>query len=158
VEERVKLTVLRYSTFLGYGGSTFGLLFINGSFFCYTLEDEERAEKVYSETCVNEGIYGIKLKASGEFHEKYLKRFPAFHKGMLEIMDVPFFENVLIHCGNTDDDTAGCLLVGDKVNNNTVTSAFLEGSAVAYERLYKLVMNDMDLGRPVTIEYRKFRI
>ena len=40
---------------------------------------------------------------------------------MLHVLDVPGFEYILIHCGNTDEHTAGCLLVGDSQENNQIT-------------------------------------
>ena len=72
---------------------------------------------------------------------------------MLHILDVPDFEYILIHIGNTDDDTAGCLLVGDTINNNTVNDGFLGSSTSAYTRLYKKVIKAFDRGEKVFITY-----
>ena len=93
--------------------ATNGLLFIDGKFECYTLEDEYRTVKVMHETCIPEGTYPIEFRTVGGFDAKYTKRYGAdFHKGMLWIRGVPEFEYILIHTGNTDSHTSGCLLVG----------------------------------------------
>ena len=61
--------------------ATNGMLFIDGVFECYTLEDEYRDVKVMHETCIPEGEYEIKLRTEGGFHNRYLKRYGAdFHK------------------------------------------------------------------------------
>lgn len=146
----MKLEVLRYSS---GKESTLGLLFINGEFECYTLEDEYRSQKVYSETRIPDGEYKIGLKEQGVFHDKYIKKFPLSHRGMLHILDVPNFSDVLIHIGNNDDDTAGCLLLGDGANNNKVGSGFISNSTVAYKRVYAKVITPLLNGEDVTISY-----
>ena len=82
-------------------------------FLCYTLEDEHREDKIMSETRIPAGTYKLKFRNEGGFHNKYSKRFSSIHKGMLEVCDVPNFKYILIHCGNDDSHTAGCLLLGD---------------------------------------------
>lgn len=144
----MKLRLLRYSD---NGESTLGLLFINDVFFCYTLEDEKRDEKVKGETRIPEGLYKIKYRKEGGFHNKYKKRFPGLHKGMLHLQNIPGFEYILIHCGNTDDDTAGCILVGNVINNNKVDDGYLAKSSDAYKALYKVVSTELDKGKIVSI-------
>lgn len=133
----MRITVIRYAS---APESTLGLLFINGQFECYTLEDEYRTEKKYAETRIPAGLYHIKLRKVGGFHARYKRKFPKFHVGMLEIMDVPGFKYVLIHIGNKDDDTAGCLLVGDSTNNNQIADGFIGSSRQAYKRFYQKVL------------------
>ena len=116
----MKLEVIRFNKGVD---STNGILFdvTDGrKFLCYTLEDESREEKVYGETCIPEGEYKVEFRKEGGYHNKYSKRFADIHKGMLHIVDVPNFEYILIHCGNTDEHTAGCLLVGDTQENNNI--------------------------------------
>jgi len=133
----VKIEVSRFS----HGeNDTLGLLSIDGEFFCYTLEDEFRSQKVFGRTRIPEGEYILGLRTFGGFHRRYKKKFGSLHLGMLEIQDVPNFTNVLIHIGNRDDDTAGCLLVGDGLNNNQVEEGFLSSSTLAYRRLYLRVL------------------
>ena len=110
----MKLEVLRISS---ESDSTSGLVFdvTNGrKFLCYSLEDEYRSEKVMHETRVPAGTYKILLRKEGGFHGRYTKKYgPDFHKGMLHVQDVPGFKWILIHTGNTDEHTSGCLIVGD---------------------------------------------
>jgi hypothetical protein len=134
--------------------STNGLLFINGKFECYTLEDEHRDSKVRGETRIPAGEYDIKLRKEGGFHAKYSKRFSDIHDGMLHIVDVPGFEYILIHAGNTDEHTAGCLLVGDsQENNNLIKDGFIGKSTQAYKRVYKKVIEAINNGEDVVISY-----
>ena len=142
----MKLTVLRY---FDNGKATAGLLFIDGKFECYTLEDEFRVEKVMAETRIPEGIYEIKLRTEGTHHLKYKERFPQDHVGMLHVTNVPKFEYILIHIGNTEKDTAGCLLVGNSTNVSNVIS----DSGAAYISMYKKVAPELKKGNKVTIQY-----
>ena len=87
--------------------ATNGLLFVNGVFEAFTLEDEIRDVKVKGETAIPLGEYEIKLRTVGGFHTKYTSKYgAAFHKGMLELQNVPNFQYILIHTGNTDSHTA----------------------------------------------------
>ena len=146
----MELQVIRYSS---NQESTLGLLLINGQFACYTLEDEARSVKVFGETRIPAHRYPVKLRTEGELHERYAERFPDLHKGMLHIRHVPDFQYVLIHIGNKDDDTAGCLLVGDGANNNQVTEGFIAQSTAAYERIYPPIAHAIEGGEEVWIEY-----
>ena len=153
----MKLEVIRFNK---GEDSTNGLLFDitnERKFLCYTLEDESRKEKVYGETCIPEGEYCINFRAEGGYHAKYSKRFADIHMGMLEVCDVPNFKYILIHCGNTDEDTAGCLLVGDtQENNNIKKNGFIGRSTAAYTRIYPDIADALSRGEEVTIEYRDF--
>tara|TARA_R110001606_G_scaffold399015_1_gene579946 strand:+ start:4147 stop:4614 length:468 start_codon:yes stop_codon:yes gene_type:complete len=151
----MKLKVLRFSS---QEDSTSGLLMEDGDlglrFLCYTLEDERRALKVRGETRVPAGIYNITLREVGGMTKKYEKRFPDIHKGMLWVRDVPNFKYILIHCGNTDDHSAGCLLLGDSQENNIIIKdGFIGKSKNAYKRIYKDVVKNILRGEDVTIEY-----
>jgi hypothetical protein len=150
----MKLDVIR--TQFG-ADATNGMLFIDGVFECYTLEDEYRDVKVMHETCIPEGEYEIKLRTEGGFHNRYLAKYGSnFHKGMLWIQDVPEFEWILIHTGNRDLDTAGCLLVGDSQQDLDVDNKGFIGSSVnAYKKFYPKVANAILNGDKVTIEYKK---
>ena len=153
----MKLEVIRFNK---GEDSTNGILFDTTNerkFLCYTLEDESRKQKVYGETCIPEGKYRINFRAEGGYHAKYSKRFADIHMGMLEVCDVPNFKYILIHCGNTDEDTAGCLLVGDtQENNNIKKNGFIGRSTAAYTRIYPDIADALSKGEEVTIEYRDF--
>ena len=88
-----------------------------------------------------------------------MKRFPNFHIGMLHVLDVPKFDYILIHCGNTDEHTAGCLLVGDSQENNQITkNGFIGKSTQAYKRIYPKIAKAIKNGECVTIEYKDFSL
>jgi hypothetical protein len=129
------------------GDTTIGNLFVDDIFQCNTLEDEPRDKKVYGETRIPAGKYKIAFRKTGRFHNKYKERFPEFHVGMLHITNIPNFEYVLIHIGNSDEDTAGCLLVGDAEGWK------LKNSTVAYKKLYKQVAAALLENEKVEIEY-----
>ena len=154
----MKLKVLRFSS---QEDSTSGLLFEEGdlgvNFLCYTLEDERRALKVKGETRVPAGTYNIKLRKEGGFHARYTKKYGGFHRGMLHIYDVPNFKWILLHTGNTDEHTAGCLIVGDSQENNIIIKdGFIGKSGNAYKRIYPAIAKAIELNEEVTIEYIDF--
>ena len=149
------LQVLRFSD---SGDSTSGLLCElkpdGREFLCYTLEDESRTVKKKGETRIPEGMYELTLRKEGGFHKKYSERFPDIHEGMLWVRDVPNFEYILIHCGNTDEHTAGCLLLGDsQENNQLVDDGFIGKSTQAYKRVYPKILKALNNGEDVRIEY-----
>ena len=135
--------------------STNGLLYditSDPEFLCYTLEDEPREIKVKHMTCIPAGEYCLGLKKHGRLHETYNHRFADIHNGMIELLDVPNFTDILIHCGNTNEDTSGCLLVGDtQENNNIKESGFIGKSTIAYFRIYKAISEALLAGEHCTI-------
>ena len=147
----MKLTVVR--TQFGTD-ATNGLLFIDGIFECYTLEDQYQAVKVMHETCIPEGTYDIKFRKTGGFHAKYSERYKNAHYGMLHIQDVPNFTYILIHTGNTDEHTSGCLIVGETQQDLEISKdGFIGSSTVAYKKMYAKVAGQLLQGKNVTIEY-----
>ena len=147
----MKLTVVR--TQFGKD-ATNGMLLIDGVFECYTLEDQYQAVKVMHETCIPEGKYNIQFRRTGGFHEKYKKRYGNAHYGMLHLQDVPNFTYILIHAGNTDEHTSGCLIVGETQQDLDLSDdGFIGHSGKAYTKLYNKVAKDLLLGKSVSIEY-----
>lgn len=124
---------------------TLGELFINGRFYCFTLEDEHRDVKVSGETRIPAGQYKVKKRYSPKFT-------PRTGHDMLWIKDVPGFEYILIHSGNTEDDTDGCLLVGTAIGKLNGKRAVLN-SKVAYNKIYPVISDAIDKGEEVTIKY-----
>ena len=154
----MKLEVLRFSS---QKDSTNGILFDvteGREFLCYTLEDEYRDEKIKGETRIPAGTYKITLRTVGGFHGRYEKKYGEMHKGMLWVRDVPNFEYILIHTGNTDEHTAGCLLVGDTQQQNITKSksGFIGASVDAYKRIYPSIASAIERGDDVEISYVDF--
>lgn len=108
-------------------GSTLGALYINGRWFCWTLEDQLRevpgqpvaAWKLKGETAIPAGRYRMQLSPSARF-----KRI------LPELLNVPGFVGIRFHRGNTHVDTEGCPLVGSGRTDRLVT-----GSGVTEVRL-----------------------
>ena len=113
----------------------------------YTLEDEFRPVKVMHETRIPAGRYEIKLRTFGGHHVKYAKKFD-FHKGMLWLQDVPGFKDILIHIGNTDEDTSGCILIGMKAD---LLKGTISQSTIAYSKFYTPVAKELSEGKKVFI-------
>ena len=148
----MKLRVVRY---LSSDDFTLGMLLdeTNGKhFLCYTLEDEHREEKVMHETRIPAGTYNITLRTVGGFHGRYTKKYGDMHKGMLWVRDVPGFEYILIHTGNTDEHTSGCLIVG----NSSDRKGFIGSSVSAYKRIYPAIAEALERGEEVTITYENY--
>ena len=107
----MKIIVKR--TFLGKD-YTIGKMYLNGEYFCDTLEDTVRPseQKLYGQTAIPAGKY------------KVIKTFsPRFKKILPLICDVPGFAGVRIHAGNQASETEGCVLVGEnKVKGKVINS------------------------------------
>jgi hypothetical protein len=119
--------------------TTVSQVYLGGEFLCFGLEDEYRETKVPAETRIPSGEYKIEVRRFGGFNKRYERKFGKFHQGMLEIKDVPGFTDVLIHIGNTDDNTAGCLLVGYGAICRK-GSMSVQYSTDAYKHLYEQVI------------------
>ena len=126
--------------FVADDDTTISRVSIDGKFNCFGLEDEYREEKVASETRIPAGTYQVGLRTVGGHHNRYKVRFEDIHKGMLHILDVPNFKYILIHCGNTDEDTAGCLLVGSQALTEPGEMRITQ-SVAAYKRFYPAVVD-----------------
>ena len=155
----MKLEVLRFSS---GKDSTSGALFDctrGREFLCYTLEDQYQTKKVMQETRIPAGEYEIKYRKEGGFNKRYSDRYPDIHRGMLHVTNVPNFKWILIHVGNTDEHTAGCLLLGDTQENNQIkTNGFIGKSSQAYVRIYDRIANVLDMGERVKIWYFDYDI
>ena len=152
----MKYEVLRISS---GKDSTSGMLFEvdnnRRTFLAYTLEDEQRDVKVWGETRIPAGTYKLKLRKEGGFHTRYLAKYgDTFHKGMIWVQDVPGFEYILWHTGNTDEHTAGCLILGNTQTNNRIAKDGFIGSSVdAYKFVYPRVLAAIESGLDVEVTY-----
>jgi hypothetical protein len=124
--------------------STIGKMYIGGRFFCYTLEDVDRdknkdgdlndpgEQKVYGETAIPRGTYKVTLTMSNRF------------KVVMPLLNnVPGFEGIRIHNGNTSEHTHGCLLVGESKGLD-----FIGGSKMAFAKLMDILTKTKE---PITI-------
>lgn len=103
---------------------TIGSLFIDGKYFCDTLEDKVRdmpkEPKVMHKTAIPYGRYKLIVNIS-----------PKFKRELPRLLDVPFFEGILIHRGNKAEHSSGCILVGEnKVKGGLINSAKYEEELV----------------------------
>ncbi len=142
--------------------ATNGMLFIDGVFECFVLEDQVReGSKIMKETAIPLGEYEIKFRNVGGFATKYNSRYGVdFHgSGMLELQNVPNFKYILIHTGNTDEHTAGCLLVGETQQDlDKGKDGFVGGSGDAYKKMYPKVRDALLAGDKVTIKYSNINL
>lgn len=140
---------------------TIGNVYVDGKFECNTLEDRDRGlkqddplskikkVKVYGETAIPKGTYRItmdvvspKYSASSYYYKLCGGRMP-------RLINVPGFEGVLIHPGNTPLQTYGCILVG----KNSIKGQ-LTGSRNAFEKLYKKMKAAWDRHESIMIEIK----
>ena len=149
----MKLDVIR----IQFGSdATNGILLIDGVFESFCFEDQVRdGQKQMGETAIPLGEYEIKFRTVGGYDAKYQKKYgTTWHKGMLELQDVPNFKYILIHTGNTDEHTAGCLLVGETQQDlDRGKDGFVGGSGDAYKKMYPKVRDALLNGEKVTIKY-----
>ena len=141
----MKLTLKRIALRSTY---TIGRLYVDGNYFCDTLEDTVRdinkngkfdngEKKVYAKTAIPYGTYEIKWTYS-----------PRFKKYTPQLMNVPSFEGVRVHSGNSSTDTEGCLLLGEKKKVGMVLN-----SRATINKFYPLIKEACSKGK-VTIEIK----
>lgn len=133
-------------------------LYVNGEYFCDVLEDTDRGLKqsmsldeikrikIAGKTAIPTGKYSITIDVVSPKFSKY-KQYE-FCKGKLpRLLNVPGYEGVLIHIGNTPADTDGCLLVGTNKIKGQVTN-----STETFKRLYIEMIKADQKGEDITIE------
>jgi hypothetical protein len=137
---------------------TVGQLFVDEEFFSNTMEDTDRGlddgmelwmiknKKIPTKTAIPTGRYEVKLNiVSPKFSQKPF--YMDFCKGKVpRLMNVKGFEGILIHCGNTHLNSAGCILVG----NNTIKGK-LTDSQETFKRLYAKMKEAQDRGEKIFI-------
>lgn len=141
----MKLTLKRIALRSTY---TIGRLYVDGNYFCDTLEDTVRdtnksgkfdngEKKVKGKTAIPYGTYEIKWTYS-----------PRFKKYTPQLMNVPSFEGIRIHSGNSSTDTEGCLLLGENKKVGIVLN-----SRATINKFYPLIKKACSNGK-VTIEIK----
>lgn len=127
-----------------------GHLYIDGEYFCDTLEDKDRglfqemsksnieSIKIYGKTAIPTGQYKITLNiVSPRFAERSWAK--PYGGKVPRILNVKGFDGVLIHPGNSIDDTLGCILVGQNKQVGKVLN-----SQETFHKLYKRLLEDKD--------------
>ena len=143
--QRMKLTLKRIALRSTY---TIGRLYVDGNYFCDTLEDTVRdlnkngkfdngEKKVYGKTAIPYGTYEIKWTYS-----------PRFKKYTPQLMNVPSFSGIRIHAGNSSTDTEGCLLLGQNKKVGMVLN-----SRATINKFYPMIKEACSKGK-VTIEIK----
>jgi len=112
---------------------TIGKLYIDGKYFCDTLEDTQREVKIMHETCIPAGTYQVIINMSNRF-----KRL------MPLLVNVPGFEGIRIHNGANASHTSGCILTGKNSSIGQLTE-----SKTMFENLFKVLQSAKD---KITIE------
>ena len=140
---------------------TIGILYIDGVRFCETLEDRDRglkssdtyssirSRKVYGETAIPTGTYGVRLDVVSPKYEAVSWYRKLCGGKMPRLMGVPGFEGILVHPGNTALDSYGCLLVGRNTKVGQLTS-----SKDTFAELYRRMKKAYDKFEQITIEIR----
>ena len=136
---------------------TIGKLYIDGVYQCDTLEDVDRnlnqemsledikKIKVYGKTAIPYGKYKVTLKQQAARFSKSNKYEQC--KGYLpRLIDVPAFSGILIHIGNTAEDSNGCILVGQNLIKGKVIN-----STICFWALYQKLKNADDRGEKIWI-------
>jgi hypothetical protein len=117
---------------------TIGKMYIDGEYFCDVLEDRvrdlENQVKVPNKTAIPYGTYEITLDVKSTKYSDFNKYpWAKDYNGYLpRLTNVPLFLGILIHPGNTEHDSSGCLLVGE----NKVVGKVINSKAT-FERLMK---------------------
>ena len=137
---------------------TIGILYVDGVRFSETLEDRDRglfqgdtlaqikSLKVYGETAIPIGKYTVAMDILSPKYSA-VKWYKDLCGGkMPRLLDVPGFEGILIHPGNTALDSYGCILVGRNTKVGQVTE-----SKATFTKLYKKMKAAHDRGEKITI-------
>lgn len=140
------MALIKVERFLHHPDCEIGRVYINGEYFCFSIEDAFRTTKIKGETCIPYGTYPLGTRFSPRFSKTY-------NHDMIWVQNVPGFEFILIHWGNTISDTEGCLIIGDKIGIVNQKDAVLNSRAT-YLRFYERVINPIKAGGQ-TIEYVK---
>lgn len=112
---------------------TIGNIYVNGQYFADSLEDTVRDVKIKGKTAIPAGKYLILMTYSNRFK-----------KIMPLLIDVPGFEGVRIHSGNTPEDTEGCILVGKNTIKGQLTSSRLY-TRMLYDLLKSSENNEIEI-------------
>ena len=133
------------------GDSTIGNLFVNDSFYCYTMEDSFQEIKIPGKTRIPNGVYDVSFnKKNTPLTEKFRQSNPDWFTYHLEVKMVPDFNSIYIHNGGTHEYTEGCILVSDSLQVNDQES-YLTNSKSTFKRLYLFLSQQLNNSIPVRL-------
>lgn len=136
---------------------TIGQLFIDGDYFCDTVEDKDRnlyqgmslewlkKAKVYGETAIPYGRYRVTLSVQSPKY-KGKKQYEKCDAYIPRLLNVPAYDGVLIHIGNWAKDSLGCILVGENKVKGGVAN-----STTWFWKLYDILKAADEKGEPIYI-------
>jgi len=133
--------------------STGSQLLMDGKPFCFVVEDGYRSKKIKHETRIPAGRYRVVPMKEGKFFYKYSNQFG--HAFVPHLLDVPGFEFILIHIGNTIKDTSGCILVNRFLGLGTDNNYIGSDSSSVYKLLYSLMRAALERGEEIWIEVNR---
>lgn len=136
--------------------STAGHLFVDNRPFCFTIEDGHRDRKIKHETRIPAGRYRVVPRTTGSFFEKYKNQHG--HKFVPHLLDVPGFDLILIHIGNTVKDTSGCILVNRCIGLGRDNCYYGQDSTSVYKTLYSLMEKALERGEEIWCEIHRMEI
>lgn len=138
----------------------------------YSVEDEYREQKIKGETRVDAGTYPLELRDSPKFSHKWLVNPDGgfeivWHEDATEeqkknwkphqliwIKNTPRHEFCLIHWGNSDDDTEGCLVIGLSLGYDGKRQRIVKSSRICYQKWYPVMAREVAKGNS-TIEFKR---
>ena len=152
----MKLTIERRWPKVTY---TIGRLYIDGIYYCNTLEDYDRGlrqsdqlrdiqrRKIAGETAIPKGTYEVAMNVTSPKYAGVAWYYNFCRGKMPRLKDVPGFDGILIHPGTSALDTKGCILVGKNTKVGKLTD-----SRACFMEVYKLMKEAADHGEKITIE------
>ncbi len=140
---------------------TIGDIFIDGEWFCNSLEDKDRGlkqgdpllyiqkRKIAGETAIPKGTYGVAMNVTSPKYAAVAWYWQFCQGKMPRLLSVPGFDGINIHPGTTALDTRGCILVGKNTKVGKLTD-----SKACFQQIYKLMKAAADKGDEITIEIK----
>lgn len=138
---------------------TIGNLYVNGKYFCNTLEDKDRGlsktmslleinrKKVMHKTAIPTGKYTVSLNVVSPKYStvQFYKEF-ANNSKVPRLLNTPGFEGILIHCGNDANDSSGCILIGENKAKGKILN-----SKETFKKLYPILLEASKKGEVINI-------
>lgn len=110
----------------------------------YTLEDQFNEVKISKETRIPAGTYQIVINRTETPKTlAYRQRYNWF-KFHLQLANVPGFQGIYVHVGNSEKDTDGCILIADTAGNNVIGDHGISNSTAAFMRFYNDLYDHLD--------------